>query len=147
MKSTYYHPYNFMWKCYSKSFITIPWKFKCKSPVADLHTKVSGAYPPPTGPNSFVFTYVFTKKHLCQRLVPPPMRVGAPQWKILDPPLQDSHVLYKIINKTHAKVIIAQNNTDLSCIELDIHVSKCFTKAQHFETLISSLIQDVSVSF
>ena len=34
--------------------------------------------PPPTGPNSFVFTYVFTEKHLCQRLVPPPMRVGAP---------------------------------------------------------------------
>ena len=34
--------------------------------------------PPPTGPNSFVFTYVFTEKHLCQRLAPPPMRVGAP---------------------------------------------------------------------
>ena len=46
--------------------------------VADLHTKVSGARPPPTGPNSFVFTYVFTKKHLCWRLAPPPMRVGAP---------------------------------------------------------------------
>ena len=47
--------------------------------VADLHTKVSGARPPPrTGPNSFVFIYVITKKHLCQRLVPPPMRVGDP---------------------------------------------------------------------
>ena len=45
--------------------------------VADLHTKVSGA-PPPTGPNSFIFTYVFTEKHLCQRLAPPPTRVGAP---------------------------------------------------------------------
>ena len=56
--------------------------------VADLHTKVSSARPPPpTGPNSFAFTYVFTKKHLCQRLAPPPMRVGAPQREILDPPL------------------------------------------------------------
>ena len=43
--------------------------------------------PPPTGPNSFVFTYVFTEKHLCQRLAPPQMRVGAPQQEILDPPL------------------------------------------------------------
>ena len=34
--------------------------------------------PPPTGPNSFIFTYVFTEKHLCRRLAPPPMRVGAP---------------------------------------------------------------------
>ena len=56
--------------------------------VADLHTKVSGARPPPpTRPNSFVFTYVFTEKCLCQRLVPPPMRVDAPQREILDPPL------------------------------------------------------------
>ena len=47
-------------------------------PVADLHTKVSGAPPPPTGPNSFVFTYVFTEKRLCWRLAPPPTRVGAP---------------------------------------------------------------------
>ena len=43
--------------------------------------------PPPTGPNSFVFTYVFTGKHLCRRLAPPPMRVGAPQREILDLPL------------------------------------------------------------
>ena len=33
---------------------------------------------PPTGPNSFVFTYVFTEKCLCRRLVPPPMRVCTP---------------------------------------------------------------------
>ena len=57
------------------------------------------------------------------------------------------HVLYKIINKIYVKVVIAQNDTDLSCIKLDINVSKCFTKAQHFETLTSSLIQDKSVSF
>ena len=44
--------------------------------------------PPPTGPNSFVFTYVFTEKHLCRRLVTPPTRVGAPpEQEILDPPL------------------------------------------------------------
>ena len=34
--------------------------------------------PPPTGPNSFIFTYVFTEKCLCRRLAPPPTRVGAP---------------------------------------------------------------------
>ena len=45
--------------------------------MVDLRTKVSGMRPP-TGPNSFVFTYVFTEKCLCQRLVPPPMRVGTP---------------------------------------------------------------------
>ena len=37
--------------------------------VGHLHTQVSGA-PPPTGPNSFVFTYVFTEKRLCWRLAP-----------------------------------------------------------------------------
>ena len=42
-----------------------------------------------------------------------------------------------IINKTYVKVVIAQNDTDFSCIKFDINVSKCFTKAQHFETLIS----------
>ena len=54
-------------------------------------------------------------------------------------------VLYRIINKISVKVILAQIDTDLSCI--NINVSKCFTKAQHFETLISGLIQDKSVSF
>ena len=34
--------------------------------------------PPPTGPNSFVFTYIFAEKCLCQRLAHPPTRVGAP---------------------------------------------------------------------
>ena len=34
--------------------------------------------PPPTGPNSFVFTYVFTEKCRCRRLTPPPTRVSAP---------------------------------------------------------------------
>ena len=47
------------------------------------------------------------------------------------------HVLYKIINKMYVKAEITQNDTDLSCIKLDIYVSKCFRKAQHFETLIS----------
>ena len=31
-------------------------------------------------------------------------------------------------------------------VKLDINVSKCFTKAHHFETLISTFIQDKSVS-
>ena len=45
------------------------------------------------------------------------------------------------------KTELAENATDLFCIKLDINVSKCFTKVQHFETLISSLIQNKSVSF
>ena len=32
------------------------------------------------------------------------------------------------------KTEIVQNDTDLSCIKNDINVSKCFTKAQPFET-------------
>ena len=46
-----------------------------------------------------------------------------------------------IENMTCVKTKIAQNDTDLSCVKLDISVSKCFTKAQHFESLISSLIR------
>ena len=46
------------------------------------------------------------------------------------------YVLYKIINKIYVKTEIAQNDTDMSCIKLDINVSKYFTKAQHFETTL-----------
>ena len=56
------------------------------------------------------------------------------------------HVLYKIINKMYEKTKIAQNDTDLSCIKLDINVSKCYAFVKYFETLISSLIHDKSVS-
>ena len=43
---------------------------------------------PPTGANSFVFTYIFTKK--CPRRRSAPLkRVHAPLRKILDPPLMD----------------------------------------------------------
>ena len=57
------------------------------------------------------------------------------------------HVLYKVINKIDVKTEIAQNDTDLSCIKLDISVSKCCVFVKHFETVISSLIQYKSVSF
>ena len=54
--------------------------------MTDLHTKFSGMCLQ-TGPNSFVFTYIFTKKRPRRRLAPPP-RVGAPlYWEILDTPL------------------------------------------------------------
>ena len=46
----------------------------------------TGAHPPPTGSNSFIFTYVFTEKHPCQRLAPPNVS-APPQWEILDPQL------------------------------------------------------------
>ena len=47
----------------------------------------------------------------------------------------------------YVKVVIAQNDTDLSCIKLYINVSKCCAFVKHFETFILSLIQDKSVSF
>ena len=40
------------------------------SALADLGG-VPGARPPPTGPNSFIFTYIFAKKHPRQRSTPP----------------------------------------------------------------------------
>ena len=46
------------------------------------------------------------------------------------------YILYQILNKIKVKVVIAQNDTDLSCINLNINVLKFFTKAQHFKTLI-----------
>ena len=54
------------------------------SALADL-----GTWPvhPPTGPNSFVFAYIFTKKHPCWRLAPP-NGSARPQWEILHPPLE-----------------------------------------------------------
>ena len=43
---------------------------------------------PPTGPNSFIITCVFAKKHPHQRLVYIlPMDLHPPQWEILHPPL------------------------------------------------------------
>ena len=42
-----------------------------------------------------VFTYIFTKKHLRQRLVPPPMGPH-PQWEILDPPL---HTIKRFVSQ------------------------------------------------
>ena len=43
--------------------------------------------PPPTGPNSFIFAYIFTEK--CPRWRPKPPQNGSmpPLWKILDPAL------------------------------------------------------------
>ena len=50
--------------------------------LVDLHTKFSGTRPPaPTGPNSFIFTYIFTKKHLRQRSMPPPNGSTPPNGK------------------------------------------------------------------
>ena len=46
----------------------------------------AGHMPPPMGPNSFIFAYIFTKKHPCQRSMP--LLMGArPLWEIPDPPL------------------------------------------------------------
>ena len=39
--------------------------------LADLGEGCAGRTPPPMGPNSFIFTYIFTKKHPCWRSMPP----------------------------------------------------------------------------
>ena len=44
------------------------------------------AHTPPMGPNSFIFTYIFAKKHPHQRSTSPSW-VHAPLREILDPPL------------------------------------------------------------
>ena len=48
---------------------------------------VPPARAPPTGSNSFVFAYVFAKKHPHRRSAPPPNGSAPPQWEILDLPL------------------------------------------------------------
>ena len=50
------------------------------------------------------------------------------------------HVLDIIINKIHVKVVIAQNDTDLSSIKLYINVLKCCGFVKHFKTLIKVVI-------
>ena len=57
------------------------------------------------------------------------------------------HVQDIIINKINVKVVIAQNDTDLSCIKLGINVLKYCVFVKHFLTLISSLTVDKSVPF
>ena len=46
----------------------------------------AGHTPPPMGPNSFIFAYIFTKKCPHWRSTPPLMG-ACPPWEILDPPL------------------------------------------------------------
>ena len=47
----------------------------------------AGHTPPPTEPNSFIFTHIFAKKCLRLRSVPPPNGSTPPLQEILDPPL------------------------------------------------------------
>ena len=49
--------------------------------LADLVGWHAGCMPPPMGPNSFVFAYIFTKKHLHQRCIPPLMDACPPYGK------------------------------------------------------------------
>ena len=54
----------------------------------------AGHTPPPTGPNSFIFTYIFTEKHLRQGIHTLPNGSTPPLLEILDPPLM-LHTLTK----------------------------------------------------
>ena len=65
-------------------------------PLVDLGG-MSGAYPP-MGPNSFVFAYIFTKRHPYWRSAPTSevhalQQVHASLWEILDPPLFSDNFL------------------------------------------------------
>ena len=53
--------------------------------MADLHTKVSGT--PPQQDQILLFLHMFSLKSACVEVGAPPMRVGTPQWEILDLPL------------------------------------------------------------
>ena len=48
----------------------------------------AGRMPPPMGPNSFVFAYIFTKKHPHQRSTTPLTGARPHLWEILDLPLK-----------------------------------------------------------
>ena len=61
----------------------------------DALADLGGACPvhgPPMGPNSFVFTYIFTEKCPRRRSMPPLMGARPPR-EILDPPLRRTNSL------------------------------------------------------
>ena len=55
--------------------------------LADLGGVPGARPPPPMGPNSFIFAYIFTKKCPRRRFTRPPNGCTPPLWEILDPPL------------------------------------------------------------
>ena len=65
----------------------------------------SGGIPgmhPPTGSNSFIFAYVFTKKHTCQQLVPL-QQVGAP---LMKNPGSATDEVYTVCNQVDLDVLV-----------------------------------------
>ena len=59
---------------FSTNCLLIPITLSNIFTLADLRGRGggrAGRTPPPTGPNSFVFTYIFTQKCLCQGSMPP----------------------------------------------------------------------------
>ena len=54
------------------------------SSLADRGGGGAGRTPPPMGPNSFIFAYIFTEKCLHQRSMLP-LTDARPLWEILDP--------------------------------------------------------------
>ena len=82
------HSFNF----FDTTFFTVQLQLYFRHTITISNISGSGgdatSVPPPqTGSNSFVFTYIFTKKCLRQRSVPPQWLGAPPQREILDPPL------------------------------------------------------------
>ena len=75
-----------------------PIRFEIEAPEGSSVSSGGSTYKnfrctPPTGPNSFFFAYIFTKKRPRRRSRPPPRPVTSPcpQPEILDPPLVSFH--------------------------------------------------------
>ena len=78
-------------------------------------------YMPPMGPNSFIFTYIFTKSHLHQRSMPPKMGPH-PLWEILDLPVVWAEIVLKFTTQNS----ILANELALLCTHVYILVSETF---------------------
>ena len=112
---------------------------KLYTALADLGGH-AGCIPPPMGPNSFIFAYIFTKKCPCQRSTPP-NRCMPPLWEILDPPLHRSAMVDHRDESADAQVIsfklgdILQSNN----IKFDE-----INENEVPDTVLVELLQDVS---
>ena len=77
-------------------------QFSCVSSGGSTYKSFRCTPPPSTRP--FIFTYVFTEKRLCQRLAPPPTRVGPPNGKSWIRPWYPLHLIKYAFRKPSRQV-------------------------------------------
>ena len=90
--------------------------------------------PPPMGPNSFVFAYIFTEKCPHRRSTPPPLR------EILDPPLLSDRFTYinfsKLILQNSPLYLNAVQNNTKTCTNYNKRWQLKCSKTGHLRSLI-----------